>query len=372
MNIVVVTDTFLPEINGATIALYRQYNELAEKHHILIICPSYPHHNNSLTKKMKLHENITVMRLPSWSLPSYPEVRIVIPQPRKIKKMMNKFNAEVIHIHTPGALGSYMFFKKLPIKKIATFHTLVTEQLQYVLLSKRFFESLIWKLLIKLYNKADIIITPTETIKKVIVEKGIIKPITVISNGIVRFKTKKEYTNKNKLVYVGRVSYEKNIDVLIKAVALIKKKIPNITLTIIGDGPDIKRLEKMTKELNLRKHIFFKSWMDNDKLNDELMHYDIFVTASIMETQGIAILEAMSVGLPIIGAEKYAIPELIKNNGYVFEPHNVEACAETIIKCLQKDNLQELGKNSIKIAKEHSIDKTLEKLEKLYREQCLC
>lgn len=373
MNITVITDTFLPEINGATISLYRQYNELAKKHHILIICPSHQNNNdnhnnnNSITEEMKLHENIQLLKLPSFSLPSYHDVKIVIPKPSLIKKTLEEFKPNIIHIHTPGLLGYYFFNKKVEIKKIATFHTLVTEQLKYVWLDNNFFESLIWKLLIRMYNKADHIITPTETIKKIIQKRGITRPITVISNGIIEFKAKKNYTKKDKLVYVGRVSYEKNIDILIKAVAIIKKKIPAITITIIGDGPDRKRLQDLTKQLKLENNIVFKGWIPNNQLNQEIINCDILVTASTMETQGIALLEAMACGLPVIGANKYAIPELVKNNGYLFESNNVDDCAKKIIKCLKSDDLRKLGKKSIKIAEEHSLKKTIDELEKTYR-----
>ncbi len=363
MNIVVVTDTFLPEINGATVSLYRQYNELAKKHSILVICPSY---NQTTRDNMRLHKNIQVLRLPSFSLPSYPDVKIGIPRLHLIKKTLEQFKPEIIHIHTPGLLGCYFLMKKFPVRKIATFHTLVTEQLKYVWLNKPFFQSLIWKLLIKMYNKADHIITPTETIKKIIQKRGITRPITVISNGIINFKAKKDYKVKNRLLYLGRVSYEKNIDVLITAVDIIKYKISAITLTIIGDGPDRRRLENITQELSLEKSVFFKGWIPNHQLNQELVTYDLLVTASTMETQGIAILEAMSAGLPIIGANKYAIPELIKDNGYIFEPNSVNDCVKQIIKCLQRDNLKKLGRNSIKIAKGHSLKRTVDKLEEIY------
>jgi len=221
-------------------------------------------------------------------------------------------------------------------------------------------------MVIKHYNKADSIITPTETIKKLIKEKGITKPIKVISNGIIKFTPKKEYKTKHSLLHFGRISYEKKVDIILKAIHLLKKTMQDIQLTIIGDGPDMKRLKKMTKELMLENNVTFKGWIKNKDLQKEIIKHDVFITASTMETQGIAILESMACGLPIIGVNKYAIPELITDNGYLAEPDNPEDMATGIVKVLRDKNIKKLGENSIRIANKHKIENTIKKLEELY------
>ena len=370
MRILIVTDTFLPEINGAAISIERSVQLLAKKYEIMIICPKYPHSFKDNTSH-KLNKNITIVRISSIPLLSYTTVRISLPWFNGIKQKVNKFNPTIIHIHTPGTLGLYFLNRTWNCKKIATFHTLLTEQVKYVWKGpSRFLEMIIWKGLIKYYNKADCIITPSTIIKKLILEKGIKKPIDVVSNGITKHIPKKDYSINNSLLHFGRISYEKKIDVLLKAMRLVKKKIPNILLTIIGDGPDKNRLIGIVKKLKLEKNVTFKGWIPNKELNQEILHYDAFVTSSTMETQGIALLESMASGLPVIGVKKYAIPELIKynniQNGFLVEPDNPKQFANAIITLLTTNKQKEFGKNSIKIAQQHDIYKIIKQLEKLY------
>ena len=234
-------------------------------------------------------------------------------------------------------------------------------------------KEILWNILIWIYNKCIIVTTPSKTIIKELEDKGLKTRLIFLSNGldINKFKPKKEYKeNSYKIIHVGRLGYEKNIEVIIKAMPIICKVFPKATLTVVGDGPALKSLTFLVKQLNLSDSVTLTGFIPNNELPCILREHDIFVTASTMETQGLVILESMSCGLPVVGVEKYAIPDIVKNgfNGFVVKPFDYKEIAEYVIKIFKDRKLLEIfSKNSVMIARRHDIDKVINELEDIYR-----
>jgi 1,2-diacylglycerol 3-alpha-glucosyltransferase len=183
------------------------------------------------------------------------------------------------------------------------------------------------------------------------------------------FLPKEKYSAKAKLLHVGRMSFEKNIDIVIKSIDILRKEFPDIKLDIVGNGPSLKSLSLVTKKLDLERNVHFLGCIEHDKLNMIYKEHDIFITASTIETQGVVILEAMASGLPIVGVRRLAIPDLVKNdiNGYVVEAFDEKDMAEKIKILYKNRNLREaFGKKSTELAKEHYVKDVIEKLERLY------
>lgn len=403
MKIAIFTDTFLPKIDGVAISIHQFTNILANKGHEFIICaPKYKEED----KDFELHPNIKVLRFKNAPLPSYPDVKIVLPSRKKIKEAIPKFGAEIIHLHTPGLLGQYALWsaKLYGIPLVGTYHTLISEQemyislyrllnidklMDYFILGKKIKKNLeklekkttsyikkalLWKYNNTFYEACDVIISPTELIRQELISKGVKKTIEVISNGI-DFKmfsgTPKQSPNQPpRLIHVGRISYEKNCDILLKAFTEIKKELPNIKLEIYGDGPALKSLKEEAKHLGIYDSVIFHGFVNRSELPKIYPLYDIFLTASTMETQGLVVLEAMSCGLPCVGVNSFALPELIQNeiNGYTVEPGDYQTIAEKTIEILKdKEKYRKFSENSIQIAKTHDIYDCANKLEDLYK-----
>src|SRR5690606_21390341 len=161
-----------------------------------------------------------------------------------------------------------------------------------------FRKKIILKICNNLYDRCDLVISPSHLLKKQLLEFGIKKPITVVSNGmdLKRFKgeIKTLNTDAPKLLHVGRISYEKNCDGVIKAFSKVLEKIPKASLTIIGDGPAIPSLRKQAESLKILDKVDFKGFLPNTELHNHYPNYDAFITASTMETQGLVILEAIA------------------------------------------------------------------------------
>lgn len=412
MKLAIFTDTFYPEVNGVVNSILNFSGELTKKgHSILVFCPTYKHF-----KEIKA-PSITVHRFFSLSLSSYKEVRVVLPDLIKIFGVMRNERPDIIHIHAPGPMGcvGILCSKIFKIPCVGTCHTLFSEQLMYLsfkkllkienLISKVYSSKLatifkkrekvskkadllntkkgtaketigkniVWRLYIMIYNNCDLIIAPSNSIKKIFKEKGIKRKIIVISCGVNTklFYPKIKYAKKiRRIIHVGRISFEKNIDRTIKAFFLISRKYDNIQYTIIGSGPALNSLKHLSKKMGLNKQLKFLGYIPHNKLPYYYRMSDFFVTASTMETQGLVILESMSAGLPVIGVDAFAIPEIVKTgiNGFIVDPTDIKSMSECMELLIRNPKLTEkLGKNAVISAKSHDIKETSALLEETYK-----
>lgn len=407
MNIAIFTDTFLPKIDGIAVSVDHFCRLLAEKgHRFTICCPKY-----SDGEDPDYGPAIQIYRFKNTSLPSYPDVKVVLPSQKKILRAVRDFDADLIHIQTPGLLGQYgvLAARMYGIPLVGTYHTLVSEQetylsfyrllkvdklLNYFKANKKvkkrleklerveqattggLKKALIWKLTNGLYETCETIITPSEMIKQELLEHGVKKPIAVISNGmdftLFRNGAVKEAPQRPpRLIHVGRISFEKNVEIVLRALALLKERFPGISLDVYGDGPALTSMKIEARHLGLLHDVTFHGFVSRETLPDVYPNYDLFLTASTMETQGLVVLEAMACGLPCVGVNAFALPELIQEgrNGYVVQPGHHIDMADRVERILKDPVLyRDFSRQSLEIAGEHNILECADRLEALYEQ----
>jgi glycosyltransferase involved in cell wall biosynthesis len=187
-----------------------------------------------------------------------------------------------------------------------------------------------------------------------------------VSNGVEIHKKKRDTKSKGEkeftLLHVGRLSVEKKVDVLLQALKRYEVK-----TYILSDGPVRPSLETLARQLGLRK-VAFKGYVGN--VSDWYAKADAIVIPSTSEIQSIVQLESLAFGKPIIAADSASNKELIVDgvNGLLFEKDNPKDFAEKIEKMADEKLRRKFSKNSLKLAKEHSIEKTAEKLAAIYAE----
>ncbi|UZN06038.1 glycosyltransferase [Leptospira santarosai] len=403
MRVLYFSDTFLPKVDGVAISMKNFADLLAKRGHTFTICcPKYGEEDF-----YHIGDSIRIERFRSGYLPSYSDIKVVLPSPTKIKRVIKEFEPDLVHIHTPGLLGLYGInaTEKYGIPTIGTYHTLMSEQDMYLSfyrllkLDKLFLKvsksdkklkmkdlgkiekfdkfnirkKIILKISNNIYERCDLIISPSHLIEKQLREFGLKTKIVVVSNGLdlTSFKGSiKQSTSAPKLLHVGRISYEKNCDVILNAFKLIHDEIPDSTLTIIGDGPALPSLKVQAQNLGVENFVTFTGFIKREQLPEEYPKYDLFLTASTMETQGLVILESIACGLPAVGVDSFAIPELIHDgrNGYIAKPFDVKGIAEKAVAILKDPPLYEkFSKESIKISKAHEMTACVDKMEEVYR-----
>ena len=171
------------------------------------------------------------------------------------------------------------------------------------------------------------------------------------------------------MIYFGRVSYEKNIEVLIHALhELLLQKIP-ATLTITGSGPATDYLKSTAQVQGLEKEVIFQPALKGDELAWHVGQHDVFVTASTIETQGLTVLEAMASGLPCVGADYLGLKDSIKDgfNGYLFKPYDFRDLASKLEKLKSPALRKKLGEGAVRTARKFSVKRMADEAQALYK-----
>ena len=162
---------------------------------------------------------------------------------------------------------------------------------------------------------------------------------------------------------MGRVSFEKEIDTLIRAIT----QIDDVVLLIVGKGPATDSLKELSAELDLSDRVVFAGFQSGEDLVRCYRAADVFATASRFETQCFVALEAMACGLPVVCANARALADYVKDgeNGFLFD-NSVDDCKEALKKGLSASD--EIRQNAIATAKEFSVETFTERMLSLYND----
>jgi glycosyltransferase involved in cell wall biosynthesis len=175
---------------------------------------------------------------------------------------------------------------------------------------------------------------------------------------------------ENRVVFVGRVTGEKHIDVLLRAFATLDPKL-DAKLDIVGGGDLMNQLKQLARELGIADRVDFLGHVPDEELRAELTRATVFAIPSIAELQSIATMEAMASALPVVAANAMALPHLVHHgeNGYLFEPGDASDLSArlTDVLTLPEDELQRMKKSSLKYIAAHDIQRTISIFESLYR-----
>ncbi len=247
-----------------------------------------------------------------------------------------RFKPDIVHAHTPFVMGycAWRTARRLKVPLVGTFHTPVEEYVVY--LSKRFaFNRRILKRIAKtyqnwFYSRCDVIIVPAKSAAQYLEVKN--KPIVVVSNGIdlARYGPagRQEFRQKYHIggdepviMHGGRLSFEKRIDGVIRAMPAVIKNIPDAKLVIVGKGPARKTLESLAKELGVERSVIFTGYVSDEDFPRAFAAADVLAINSPVETQSLIVLEAFATGVPVVGADSGAIPDAVipEVNGYLIQ-----------------------------------------------------
>jgi len=172
--------------------------------------------------------------------------------------------------------------------------------------------------------------------------------------------------NERKILFVGNLHPNKGVHFLIKSFALVKSRINDVKLIIVGDGPLKYYLINLTKRLNLEKDVIFTGFVNDEELPKYYASCDIFASASVLEGFGLIFLEAMALGKPIVAFNLASIPEVVGNSGILVDEINHEKFANAVIQLLRDEELyQEKSKIALNRVKLFSWEKIAEQFIKI-------
>ncbi len=171
------------------------------------------------------------------------------------------------------------------------------------------------------------------------------------------------------LLYVGRLDKEKNLDLVLKALALMPADLP-LHFAVAGNGAARQSLERLRAVLGLAGRVTFLGFVPDEDLPALYSAAHCFVMAGTAELQSIATMEAMASGVPVLAADAVALPELVRHghNGFLFEPGNAEMLSEQLTRVFGDLDLRDrMGRESLDIIQAHAVERTMQTFEAAYR-----
>ena len=318
-------------------------------------------------------------------------LRAAIKPGRQMKKILDEFRPEVIHVQgsDPAGVFACKYAKKHQIPLVMTEHNqpeVLTESLPILPFLRKPVNRGLSRYFRKSLERADFVTMPTTASIDNLYGKKVRRAVEAVSNGVdlSAFRPGKPddtiyniYSVPSDVpivLYVGRVDPEKKIGVVLSALArfLDKHKLDNLSKTlflVVGDGVDKSRLENEAKSLGIYSSVKFLGKVMPPELYQVYRMGDVFVTASEIETQGIVLIEAAASGLPLVAVDAGAVKEVCLDgvNGYLVKPGDATAISEAIDKILTDKKVSgQMSKKSVEVAAEHSLEKTLDKFEEIY------
>jgi len=386
MKIAFFSDNFYPELSGISDSIILTGTKLAERGHtVVFFAPKYSNKNyrrsNVSREEPHLGKNIKIRRIFSLPFPA-PTLQGRLAIPNILRGiLMRKFDI----IHTQSFFGTGLDaliasdISGVPL--VGTNHTLIEPFAEYSPIAKKTTKNILVRYMKWYYNKCIFVTTPSEFLKNDMSQKGVTTPMESVSNPIAdEFFSSRDFKealkqklglSKFTILYAGRISPEKNIQVLLDAFIPFAKENSNVNLSILGDGSLKKELEKKAAESGVSRQIKFEgSFFGKNKqtLYDHFHASDCFVMPSTSETQSMGVLQAMAAKVPVIVANSGPLPKLVLDKkGLLFEPNNAVDLTTRFNELYKNSNLGiELSQNASVLARELSADKIATQWEKIY------
>jgi glycosyltransferase involved in cell wall biosynthesis len=317
LKIAVVTETWPPEINGVALSLLQLCKGLQKQgHKILLIRPEQQHacYDFLPTKECLVK---------AQSIPKYPHLQFGWPQFLKVSHALDEFVPDVVHIVTEGPLGLSVLqtakAKGIPVS--SGFHSPFQEFSRFFDLA--FLVKPIQHYLRWFHNNTQLTCIPSKDTEYILRKFGVRCPLAIVGRGVDvacfspdhssdALRQQWKATSETRvMLYVGRLSPEKEVEVVVNAYIVMKQTSQqNIKLVIVGDGPDRSRLEVLCEGHD----VIFMGNLTGLNLAQAYASANVFVFASQVETFGNVVLEAMASSLPVI-AYDYASAHLHVKNG---------------------------------------------------------
>ena len=380
MKVVLFTDTYLPQMNGVVAYLSDAISELCKKHEVVLFAPG--------DKRLRVErkKNLKVYWIPSSPFPFYEGYRIASMNYKRVSDLLKKEAPDVVHAHAPVVLGvqGIISARRKNIPVVITHHTHFPDYVPHLLNGKlpKALDSLsdlgVKKLIKQVYKKADIVTAPTQELVEELSSYGL-KNVVQLPNGIrlSRFRAGKKAgeafrkkhgipKNRKVVLYLGRVSFEKKLDVLLHAFSMIDKK--DNMLVIAGQGPYLEKVKELAKTLGIRD-IRFTGFLSEDEVASAYAAADIFASASDTETFGLTFVEAMESCLPVVGVSMFGAKEIIKNGktGLLVPPGNTRKFARALEKLLSDGKLRKkFGLAGRERARNYSLANSIKRTESIY------
>jgi glycosyltransferase involved in cell wall biosynthesis len=379
LRILIGADTFAPDVNGAARFAERLAAGLAERGHDVHVMAPAASRKHGTWKEVHEGQEITAHRVYSWRW--YPHDWLRFALPWRIKqnaaRILDKVKPDVVHFQSHIVVGRGLSVEaaKRGIRIVGTNHFMPENMLEFSLIPKAWQDwsvGLAWKAARRTFGRAEAVTTPTRRAADFLERYTGLRGVHAISCGIDAHKYFPNWAprTENRIIFVGRVTGEKQIDVLLRAVTLLPAEL-DAKVEIVGGGDQKRNLEHLASELGIADRVTFTGYVTDEELREAYHRASVLAMPSIAELQSIVTMEAMASALPVVAANAMALPHLVHDgeNGYLFAPGSAEDLAAKLRLVLEAPptEYRRMKEESLRLIAAHDIQRTITTFENLYR-----
>lgn len=379
LRVLIGADTFPPDINGAARFARDHAVRLARRgHEVHVVAPATSMRTRS---GIEIYDGqrIHVHRLRSVRWPLHDWLRFAPPWEvrRATRRLLRGVEPDVVHVQSFIDIGRGLAYEtqREGIPLVATNHVMPDNVVEFSglprLLQPRL-ERFGWNLAQSVYSRADVVTSPTPIAARYLERQTALTGVMPISCGIDvdRFSPKTARPAGNRVLFVGRLDPEKNLDVLLTAFSLLGDDL-RACLDLVGDGAERDRLADLADRLGVGDRVIFHGRVGDRELVALHALATVFVMPSTAELQSIATLEAMASATPVVLADAMALPHLIATGaeGHLAPAHSPRAFAERIERILRLDpeEYERMSSAALRTARSHDARAVTLRYEQLYR-----
>ncbi len=369
MNILMVTNTYKPLLGGLEKSVESFATEFRKRgHRVIIVVPEY--------EGMVPEED--VVRIPAFKNFNGTDFSIQLPIPGVLSEMLENFKPDIVHSQHPFLVGdtALKIASKFNIPLVFTHHSLYEENVHYIPGNEKALKQFVIELSTGYANLADQVFAPSQSVEKLIKERGVESPIAVVPTGIyVKQFTRgagKSFRKKHNIPadafvvgHLGRLAPEKNLEFVSKAVFQFLKTNPKAHFMIAGKGPLEETIQKLAIDEAVQDRLHMVGILAGKDKVDGYHAMDVFAFASQSETQGLVLTEALACKVPIVAIDAPGVREVLTDqvNGRLLAQENIEEFVAALkwVSELSAADLAKVRKECRRIALTFSMDLMVER-----------
>lgn len=330
LRIALVTETFLPKIDGIVTRLCHTIRHLrALGHSVLVVAP----------EGVREYAGVPVHGVPGFPFPVYPELKLALPLP-SIGAALENFGPDLVHAVNPAMLGlsAFFFTEQRGVPLVVSYHTHLPKYLRYYGLGS--LEGLMWWGIREGYNRADLTLATSRAMQSELEQKGI-RRVRLWRRGVdtelfhpsrasqsMRARLTEGHAHDKLLLYVGRLSAEKEVERCRDVLAAV----PGLRLALVGDGP---HRDKLVQHF-AGTPTHFAGFLQGEELASAFASADAFLLPSQTETLGLVLLEAMAAGCPVVAPRAGGVADIVEDGltGHLYDPSDANGGALAVARLL--------------------------------------
>lgn len=376
MRIALFSETYLPQRNGVALVLGRLVRHLvAHGHEVLVATAAEPGNEARVGAHAPA---VGIVRVPGIPLPRYPDLRVALPFSSRAEQAVRAFRPDVIHLVTEYSLGliGLRTARRHGVPTVASFHTNIPRYLPYY--GFGWASEVTWRYLRWFHNQARVTLCPSETVRAILLDRGF-RHVRIWSRGVdverftptlrsVQLRQRHGPPDAVHLLYVGRLTPEKDLPILFDAFRRIRETRPELAvhLVLAGDGAYSPKMR-----VQAPAGVTFAGYVEGERLRATYASADVFVFPSRTETLGNVVLEALSSGLPVVAVAEGGVLENVQDgvNGLLCPPGDAAAFGRRIAEIVEQPALrQRLARNARAWAEQRTWERAFEPLLRAYEE----